>query len=78
MASIPKALITEAESKAAEFHLARICADRGSPPMNWDSSHPCEFGVFQKGRDRYAVAPLFPHVIANMRQSGFRCVYQTA
>ena len=74
---VPQVLVTEAENKAAEFQLAKMAADMGCPPRGWNTSHPCEFGVFQKGRDGYAVAPLFPAVFTDMHRDGFRCVYRT-
>lgn len=74
---VPQALVTEAENKAAEFQLAKMLANRGCPPRGWNARHPCEFGVFQKGRNGFAVVPLFPAVFVDMRLDGFRCVYRT-
>ena len=74
---VPQALVIEAENKAAEFQLGKMAAETGCPPRGWNVSHPCEFGVFRKGRDGYAVAPLFQTVFADMRRDGFRCIYRT-
>lgn len=73
---IPQTLIEDAENKATEWQMAGAMAKRGCPPTNWISDHPCEFGVFQRRND-YAVAPLFPSVLADMSRDGFRCVYRT-
>jgi hypothetical protein len=69
----PQVLITEAENKAADWQMAKAMADMGCPPINWNKDHPCEFGVF-KFRDGYAVAPLFPAVLAD---ASMRCLYRT-
>ena len=74
----PQIMINEAENKAAEFQLAGMLADRGCPPKDWNPEHPRQFGVFQRGRNDFAVVPLFSHAIEEMRRDGFRCVYRTA
>jgi hypothetical protein len=69
----PQILINEAEDKAAEWQMAKAMADMGCPPNNWNTAHPCEFGVFRY-RDGYTVAPLFPAILADKTM---RCLYRT-
>lgn len=73
----PNSLINEAESKAADWQIAKALAGKGYPPKNWSNDHPCEFGVFQKDKNSYCVAPLFPKVLTDLGNDGFRIVYRT-